>query len=98
MLQKCKVNFAEVLKNKKISVQSKDIYMNKCVNCRLILYKIYFRKCHMADRPSTSAARVGRPRTRSVHQTSCVVGSKLVGPGLCLHIQVRLQIPPKGQK
>ena len=30
MLQKCKVNFAEVLKNKKISVQSKDIYEKMC--------------------------------------------------------------------
>ena len=34
----------------------------------------------MADRPSTSAARVGRPRTRSAHQTPCVVGSKVGMP------------------
>ena len=34
----------------------------------------------MADRPSTSAARVGRPRTRSVHQTPHVVGSKVGRP------------------
>ena len=26
----------------------------------------------MANRPSTSTPRVGRPRTRSVHQTPCV--------------------------
>ena len=33
----------------------------------------------MADRPSTSASRVGRPRTRSAHQLPCVlvVGSKV---------------------
>ena len=30
----------------------------------------------MADRPSTSAARVGRPRTISVHQTPCVLAVK----------------------
>ena len=34
----------------------------------------------MADRPSTSAARVGRPRTRSVHQTPCIVRSKVGRP------------------
>ena len=34
----------------------------------------------MADRPSTSASRVGRPRTRSVHQTPCVPSSKVGGP------------------
>ena len=34
----------------------------------------------MADRPSTSASRVGRPRTRSVHQTPHVLGSKVGRP------------------
>ena len=34
----------------------------------------------MADRPSTSAARVGKPRTRSAHQTPHVVGSKVGRP------------------
>ena len=36
----------------------------------------------MADRPSTPASRVGRPRTRSAHQTShlLVVGSKVGRP------------------
>ena len=34
----------------------------------------------MADRPSTSASRVGRPRTRSVHQTPHVVRSKVGRP------------------
>ena len=34
----------------------------------------------MADRPSTSAARVGRPRTRSVHQTPHAVGTKVGRP------------------
>ena len=34
----------------------------------------------MADRPSTSASRVGRPRTISVHQTSHVPSSKVGGP------------------
>ena len=34
----------------------------------------------MADRPSTSASRVGRPRTRSVHQISHVPSSKVGGP------------------
>ena len=34
----------------------------------------------MADKPSTSAARVGRPRTRSAHQTLHVVGSKVDRP------------------
>ena len=34
----------------------------------------------MADRPSTSTSRVGRPRTKSVHQTPCVlVGKPKVG-------------------
>ena len=32
----------------------------------------------MADRPTTS--RVGRPRTRSAHQTSCVLSSKVGRP------------------
>ena len=30
----------------------------------------------MADRPSTSTSRVGRPRTKSVHQTPCVLVGK----------------------
>ena len=34
----------------------------------------------MSDRPATSASRVGRPRTRSVHQTPHVVGSKVGMP------------------
>ena len=34
----------------------------------------------MADRPSTSASRVGRPRTRSTHQMSCLPSSKVGGP------------------
>ena len=34
----------------------------------------------MPDRPSTSASRVGRPRTRSAHQTPCVL---LVKPKVC---------------
>ena len=34
----------------------------------------------MADRPSTSAARVGSPKTRSAHQTPHVVGSKVGRP------------------
>ena len=34
----------------------------------------------MADRPSTSTSRVGRPRTKSAHQTPCVpVGKPKVG-------------------
>ena len=34
----------------------------------------------MADRPSTSTSRAGRPRTKSVHQTPCVpVGKPKVG-------------------
>ena len=32
----------------------------------------------MADRPTTSASRVGRPKTRSAHQTPCV--PKVGGP------------------
>ena len=34
----------------------------------------------MADRPSTSASRVGRPRTRSAHQTLGIPSSKVGGP------------------
>ena len=34
----------------------------------------------MVDRPSTSASRVGRPRTRSAHQLSHVSSSKVGGP------------------
>ena len=34
----------------------------------------------MADRPSASASRVGRPRVRSAHQTPCVPSSKVGGP------------------
>ena len=34
----------------------------------------------MADRPSTSASRVGKPRTRSVHQILHVPSSKVGGP------------------
>ena len=34
----------------------------------------------MADRPSTSVSRVGRPRTRSAHQTPHVSSSKVGGP------------------
>ena len=34
----------------------------------------------MANRPSTSTSRVGRPRTKSAHQTSCVpVGKPKIG-------------------
>ena len=34
----------------------------------------------MADRPSTSTSRVGRPRTKSAHQTLCVpIGKPKVG-------------------
>ena len=33
----------------------------------------------MADRPTTSASRVGRPRMRSVHQIPCVPSSKVGG-------------------
>ena len=33
----------------------------------------------MADRPTASASRVGRPRTRSVHQTPHVPSSKVGG-------------------
>ena len=34
----------------------------------------------MADRPSTSTSRAGRPRTKSVHQTPCVpLGKPKVG-------------------
>ena len=41
-------------------------------------------KCHMVDRPSTSTSRVGRPRTKSVHQTPCVlVGKPKVGRTRC---------------
>ena len=35
----------------------------------------------MADRPSASASRVGRPRMRSAHQTPHVPSSKVGGPG-----------------
>ena len=31
----------------------------------------------MADRPSTSTSRVGRPRTKSANQTPCVLVGKL---------------------
>ena len=34
----------------------------------------------MADKPSTSASRVGRPGTRSEHLTPCVPSSKVGGP------------------
>ena len=34
----------------------------------------------MADRPSISASRVGRPRTRSAHLTPHVPSSKVCGP------------------
>ena len=37
-------------------------------------------ECHMADRPSKSASRVGRPRMRSPHQIPCVPSSKVGGP------------------
>ena len=33
----------------------------------------------MADRPTASASRVGRPRMRSAHQTPCVPLSKVGG-------------------
>ena len=33
----------------------------------------------MADRPTASASRVGRPRTRSAHQTPHVPSSKVGG-------------------
>ena len=55
--------------------------MNECVNCKLILSQdLTSEKCHMADRPSASTSRVGRPRTKSVHQSPCVpVGKPKVG-------------------
>ena len=34
----------------------------------------------MADRPSASASRVGRPRMGSVHQTPCAPSSKVGVP------------------
>ena len=34
----------------------------------------------MAGKPSASASRVGRPRTRSAHQTPCIPSSKVGGP------------------
>ena len=47
--------------------------MNECVNCELYFVQdLTSEKCHMADRPSTSTSRVGRPRTRSAHQSPWV--------------------------
>ena len=54
--------------------------MNECMNCELTLSNLTSEKCHMADRPSTSTSRVGRPRTKSAHQTPRVpVGKPKVG-------------------
>ena len=43
----------------------------------------------MADRPTASTSRVGRPRTRSMHQTSCV--PKDSKPRTNQHMQVQVK-------
>ena len=62
--------------NIEIYVCRKDIY-----ECMLELYTNFVQdftseKCHMVDRPSTSTSRAGRPRTKSAHQTPCVLLGK----------------------
>ena len=57
----------------------------------------------MADRPSTSTSRAGRPRTKSVHQTLCVpVGKPKVGRPRSMSAHASKitdsSIKPKGKK
>ena len=54
----------------------KDIYEYMLELLTKICSSLISEKCHMADRSSTSTSRVGRPRTKSAHQTPCVLVEK----------------------